>query len=720
MSLFNALQKSDSQCASARATSPQVGQWLKVAGLAGVVPLMMACGGSGPGLDGSEPPPPAPVPLETGAGTIQGYNDYSYDKNTVLFPTRANGSTVFFDSFQPFDTTLRYVSDEPIVRYRMELPTRTSNGVLMVALSDLRKVYAPYFSYTVDESLNNFTATHHLFRKRVTAGAGSRSPTVQYTKMVFSGSYSLTGAAATSFATTHVATTNSNQINASGVTQTTGPRVSRLDASPQVVDGKVYVPVASFLQTMGKTITDASAASGYLAASSVGPDELTDDLFNPSYDRGYSYQPLSATRIAYMDGVLSGTKTHGNMWDSFYMGDIASFTGNYDAGGQDITTDMSVDRVIPYRVYVPTGYRTGTASKFTFNLHGGTGHENSPFERPNDHLANLPQVLPGVNTLEKFADHYDYLIASPNGWTRNPQWGTGPGEKIMLEMHRRVKADYSVDDNRTFVFGNSLGGAGTMNFAIRHPQLFRAMAPTAPAPGKPNGSAIRGPVVNIPTWLSCFTEDITVPYAGSSSNCQPWYQAQVAGTLSNVTFVTIENGHHSYGPASTYQMMFDFFERVLTPSTPRDVNSVAFQVGNPGAVVTATGGATSVVTLENAPYNQGGVVMVALSDLARVYGPDDFKTYNVSAYNNSVADMVSVSTVIFNKTSVNLKPGNIYLRVGGTVKEGDTTSGSARVPAGSPTIDPRALSVPSQVVGGNLYVPVVEFMQLFGKTASAS
>lgn len=719
MSLSTALKTSDSQREIPRPSTPQLGQWLKVVGLVGVVPLMMACGGGGSNPDGSDGPPPVAVPLETGAGTIQGYNDYSYDKNTVLFPTRANGNTVFFDSFQPFDTTLRYVSDEPIVRYRMELPTRTSNGVLMVALSDLRKIYAPYFSYTVDESLSTFTATHHLFRKRVTAGAGSRAPTVQYTKMVYNGSYSLNGANATSFAATHVATTNSSQINSTGITQNSSPRVSRLDAAPQVVDGKVYVPVASFLQTLGKTITNASATSGYLAASSVGPDELTDDLFNPSYDRGFSYQPLSTTRVAYMDGVLNGTKTHGSMWDSFYMGDIASFTGSYDAGGQDITADLSVDRVIPYRVYVPTGYRNGTPSKFTFNLHGGTGHENSPFERPNDHLANLPQVIPGVNTLEKFADHYDYLIAAPNGWTRNPQWGRGPGEKIMLEMHRRVKADYSVDDNRTFVFGNSLGGAGTMNFAIRHPQLFRAMAPTAPAPGKPNASAITGPVVNIPTWLSCFTEDITVPYAGSSSNCQPWYQAQVAGSLANVTFVTIENGHHSYGPASTYQMMFDFFERVLNPVAPRDVASVAFQVGNPGAVVTAAGGGTSVVTLEHAPYNQAGVVMVALSDLARVYGPADFKFYNVAAYNNAVADMVSVNTVIFNKTSVNLKPGSDYLRVGGTVKEGDTTSSTARVPAGSPTIDPRVLSVPSQVVGGNVYVPVVEFMQLFNKAATA-
>ncbi len=676
--------------------------------------ILAACGGGG--SSNAESPPP-PVPLETGAGTIQGFQNYSYEKNSVILPSRTSGQVAFFDAVQPFDTTLRWESVEPTVRHRLDHPTRLIDGVLMVSLADLRKIYAPYFSYAVNANLNTFEVTHHRFGRRVTAGAGTRAPTMEYTRQVATGSYSLNGRAATTALATHATTTSINQIDSSAVASSTGPRNLTLAAQPRSFDGRIFVPVASFMASLGKTITDDTAGSGYLAISDVAPGDTADDLFNPLYAGTFSYQPLGAGRVAYMDAVRSGTRTHGNLWESIHLGDTTVFTGNYDGSGNDITETLAVDRVLPYRVYVPAGYQASVPNRFTFNLHGATGNENAVFERYNDHLVNQPPTISGVVTLEDHADHYGYIIASPNGWTRNPQWGRGPAEKFMTTIHERVKAEYNIDARKTFIFGNSLGGAGAMNYAIRHPQLFRAMAPTAPAPGKPAASQIVGPVLDMPTWLACFTEDITVPYAGASGNCQPWFQANVATTLRNVTFTTIENGHHSYGPSSTFEMMFDFFERVLQGSTPRDVASVSFQANQLTATLTDSGNAVSSQTLLDAPYLQAGVLMVSLRDLARVYGAADFKSYNVHAYNQVVADMVSVKTVAFNKTTINLKPGSNYMRVGGTVKEGDTTGASTRVPAGSPTIDTRSLSVPVQEVGGEVFVPVTEVMQLFGKTA---
>lgn len=664
-----------------------------------------------------------PPVLEQGSGTFRGYLDYSYDKNSVLFNTADRYSqTVFFDTFYPFDPSLRYNNAEAIVRYELEHKPFSQNGVLMVALADLRKIYAPYFSYTVDAASQRFAVQHHYFRKRVAAGSGSRAPRVEYTKIAWQGSYALDNTAATVSSVAHAPTTDRNTIDKAAVAASIPPGAVALDAAPVQRDGRIYVPVASFMQSLGKTITNDTAASGYLAVSHVGPTDTADDLFNPQYNKGkYPNTPITAGRVSTMNGLLSGAIAKGNLWNAYYFGDVNVFSGQYDANGKDINNSMPVDRILNYRVYIPKNYNPNVPSKFTFMLHGGTGNENAPFERPNDHLKNQPTPIPGVVTFEDYADHYNYIVLSPNGWTRGPVWGSGPGEQAMLHTLDLVKRRYNIDPDRMFIFGNSAGGAGTMNFVRRHASLFKAMAPTAPGSSKPFASDLTGPILDMPALITCYTADITVFYAATPKNsCQPWYQQNVKNVLRNLTFVTLENGHHSYGPASVYQMTFDFFERILDKTPPRNITSVRFAPGKATATVTSANGATSLVQLAGMPVGQDGTLSVALDDLAKIYGPADFRVYDIYAYNRAPSDLVKVKTVAYNKVAVNLKEGERFLRVGGALHAGDTTGLTTTVPAGDPAIDPRVLSVAASSVNGRVYVPVVEFMQLFGKTVTVA
>lgn len=661
-----------------------------------------------------------PAPLEESSRPITGYLDYSWDKNSVLFNTReAHRQSVFMDTFYPFDPSLRYNNAEAMVRYELDHRPFMQDGVLMVALADLRKLYAPYLSYSVDAANQRFTVQHHFFKKRVAAGSGSRAPRLEYTKIAWQGSYALGSTAATSSAATHSTVSDRNTIDKTSVASTSAPAAATLAAAPVQRNGRIYVPVASFMRTLGKTITDDSAASGYLAVSHVGTQDSADDLFNPQYaNRGLPNTPITPARVKTMNGLLDGSIDRGNLWFAYYFGDINVYTGRNDGEGQPVNAMMGVDRVLPWRIYIPKNYNARSPGKFTFMLHGGTGNENAPFERPNDHLKNQPTPIPGVTFFEDYADRYNYIVLSPNGWTRGPVWGSGPGEQAMLHTLNLVKARWNIDEQRMFIFGNSAGGAGTMNFVLRHGHLFKAMAPTAPGGSKPYAADLKGGILDMPTLLTCFAADITVFYADQQKNsCQPWYEQNIKNTMRNLTLVTLENGHHSYGPASMYQATFDLFERVLDKTPPKVVDGVRLAAGRNTAAVSA-GGSTSTVSLAAAPQRQGNTLMVALDDLARIYGEKDFRVYDIYAYNLKPEDLVAVKSVLYNKVSVNIKPGENFLRIGGSIHAGDTTGLRSKVAPDDPRIDRRTLSVPAQVINGRVHVPVVEFMQLFGKTVT--
>jgi pimeloyl-ACP methyl ester carboxylesterase len=403
-------------------------------------------------------------------------------------------------------------------------------------------------------------------------------------------------------------------------------------------------------------------------------------LFNPTYNTPgtFPYTPITESRVAYMDGVLNGTITKGNFWGGFYLGDVTVFTGTYD----------------------------------------GNGNENAQLERANDHLTQQPRPIPGVITVEDYADHYNYVLLAPNGWTRNPQWGWGPGEQSLLAAFSAVTETYNIDPTKVFVTGNSLGGAGTLNFATRHTEMFRAMAPTAPAAPNP----LTGKVVDLPTHFLCNNTDVTVPYAypptgAAPGNCVPDFDANVKNVLRNVTFQTIEEGNHSYGFASAEQVIFEFFDSVLAPLPDNDVQAVHFTVGSTTAVVTDSRNYTSQVTLAAAPFDQDRRIMVGMADLAKIYGPN-FRVYEIHAYNTNPANRADVVATKFNNLMVNVKKGNTFLRVGGKIHVGDTYSGSGAVPASDPHVDSSTLSVPTVDSGADLFVPVVQFMNLFGKTIS--
>ena len=132
----------------------------------------------------------------------------------------------------------------------------------------------------------------------------------------------------------------------------------------------------------------------------------------------------------------------------------------------------------PYALYVPRGYRPGRPGGWPLvvALHGAYS----------DHRHNLRRVFgldnrPPENDAEASRNELPLpdvpaLVVSPFG--RGELMGyDGLGGDDVMRVIADVRRAYDVDADRISLTGLSMGGGGTWQIGLRHPELFAALAP---------------------------------------------------------------------------------------------------------------------------------------------------------------------------------------------------------------------------------------------------
>jgi hypothetical protein len=121
-----------------------------------------------------------------------------------------------------------------------------------------------------------------------------------------------------------------------------------------------------------------------------------------------------------------------------------------------------------YGVYLPTGYRAGRATPTQYWLH---------FRGGNAHIAAA--VAPGI--FQDMGEDVHSLVVSPSG-RGTSGWYVGRSqvdfEEVWADSHRM----FSIDRDRTYMAGHSMGGWASYLLPILHPDRFAA---TFPASGPP-------------------------------------------------------------------------------------------------------------------------------------------------------------------------------------------------------------------------------------------
>ncbi len=146
------------------------------------------------------------------------------------------------------------------------------------------------------------------------------------------------------------------------------------------------------------------------------------------------------------------------------------------------------DEELPYCVFASSKIDPDTPAPLIIALHG---------------LGAGPQIMCNTTAVD-LAEEGGYVLAAPmgynvGGWYGSPVirmgGGNGPGqadaippetlqeysEKDVMNVLAMVRDEFNIDEDRIYLTGHSMGGAGTYYLGSKHAEIWAAIAPVAPA-----------------------------------------------------------------------------------------------------------------------------------------------------------------------------------------------------------------------------------------------
>lgn len=176
----------------------------------------------------------------------------------------------------------------------------------------------------------------------------------------------------------------------------------------------------------------------------------------------------------------------------------------------------NADTTLPYRLYVPFNYTPEKSYPLLVNLHGAglRGSDNQ------QHLGFIDMAMknPELSVDEAiiiFPQCPENELWVDTSWSKGSYSLDSTPEsnelKAVVELIGQLQEKYSVDASRIYAMGYSMGGYGTWNLLMNHPELFAAGVPMCGA-GDPSKANV---LKDIPVWAVHGALDPTVPVAGS-------------------------------------------------------------------------------------------------------------------------------------------------------------------------------------------------------------
>lgn len=153
--------------------------------------------------------------------------------------------------------------------------------------------------------------------------------------------------------------------------------------------------------------------------------------------------------------------------------------------------------VLPYRIYVPEGYDKEKEYSFLLFLHGAGDRGDDNEKQISVNMGMVERIVNGESVTisgESVDLSGEFIIVAPQcakekQWVDTP-WGKKPDPSYSLdeiaqsqymtavvELLSEIEEKYSINENRMYITGLSMGGFGTWDLLMRYPEKWAAGIP---------------------------------------------------------------------------------------------------------------------------------------------------------------------------------------------------------------------------------------------------
>ncbi|HEY6403028.1 MAG TPA: alpha/beta fold hydrolase [Blastocatellia bacterium] len=195
----------------------------------------------------------------------------------------------------------------------------------------------------------------------------------------------------------------------------------------------------------------------------------------------------------------------------------------------------------PFRFYIPTNYDGKKKWPMIVALHGMGGDENSFFAGYDN------------GSIRRAAEERGYIVVCPKG--RGPySMYLAYAERDVIDVIKEMKRAFSIDDDRVYLMGHSMGGYGSWSIAVNNPDIFAAIAPISGG-----GTLFSTPklkaISHIPWRVVHGDNDPTVPVEESRKMVKAGKELGV-----EIKYIEVPGGNHSDVVVPAFKVIFDWFD----------------------------------------------------------------------------------------------------------------------------------------------------------------
>ncbi|HLF62537.1 MAG TPA: prolyl oligopeptidase family serine peptidase [Saprospiraceae bacterium] len=279
----------------------------------------------------------------------------------------------------------------------------------------------------------------------------------------------------------------------------------------------------------------------------------------------------------------------------------------------------------PYSVYIPQNYDETKKYPLVVMLHGAGSNHRLALRRVFG-KSNFADET-DVEASRYFPEWKDvgYIVVAP--YARGTAGYQGFVEKDVLDMLADVKHRFTIDENRMYLTGLSMGGGGTLWIGLSHPDLWAAIAPVCPAL-PPGTEALAPNALNMAVQFVHGDADPTVPVSIS----RDWVAKLKTMDSPVVDYLELPGVNHwSWVGAYEDGRIFDWFSKFTRNPFPDRVRHVSYDLKH---------GKSYWVRMDEKSPGEVALIDAVISDMNNTV---EIKTSNLTAFTLLLEDHPKVS-----------------------------------------------------------------------------